>query len=313
MAVFTQVSTAQVADLLHQYGIDQLLRLDGIEGGAENSNYFVTTPTQQLVLTIFEQLSAQDLDWYLGLYRRLYGAQLPVPELWVDQAGQALQQIANRPAALMSRLPGRHIEWVRPVHAQQVGVFLGQLHQRAPLMRKRQPAYSHQWCQAQQWANDHPLFAPALAISEHLHQLNLPQGLLHADLFRDNLLFTDDRLTGVLDWFFACHDRYVIDIAIALEDWCADDEQLSTHLLIGYQTERALSDDELAALPLARVHGLLGFWLKRRHNEQLCRQGLRSSAKPSLELTERLGKRIEQANIAQRHLKMLTISKNQQS
>ncbi len=293
MAVFTPIDNESLNGLLQSYGFKPPFSHQGIEGGAENSNFFVQTAKHSLVLTLFETLNSRELEWYLTLYQRLFAAGFAVPQVWACQQGRLCQQVAGKPATIMSRVNGRHLTEVKPAHAQAIGTFLGQLHRQGPLISKRKPQYHLAWCQKQNWAQNIPLYQQAIQISEQFCQLDLPSGLTHADLFRDNALFNGKQLSGVLDWFFACHQPFIMDLAICLDDWCQGEAELEQQMLIAYQQERALSDLELDAIPMAKVFAMLGFWLKRKTNEQLYHQGLRNMAKPSSELANKLEQQLE--------------------
>lgn len=292
MSVFTKVSHSEAQALFDQYGLGPLVGIEGIAAGAENSNFFVHSDHQALVLTLFEKMDSSSLSWYLGLYQRLFANGLPVPQLWADCTGQCLQQVAGKPAVLMSRLPGQH--WLAPDHlaCYQIGQFLGRLHTQSPLMKPQSHHYSPSWCQSMHsWvpSAERSLYEAALAASDRLYAQALPKALIHADLFRDNALFVQGQLSGVLDWFFACHDLAVLDLGISLNDWCQDRPDLAESLLVAYQTERALSDAELAALPLAQIHGCLGFWLARLQSQaQHGQQEFQVNIKPPAELAQRL-------------------------
>lgn len=286
MAVFTEVSADAADALLQRLGGGRLLSLQPIAAGIENTNYFVDGEDgRQWVLTLFERLTAAQLPYYLGLMQHLARKGLPVPEPQADGAGQILHQLAGKPAALVNRLPGRHQLAPDLHHCAQLGHLLARMHLAVADFPLRQPNLRG----ADWWAATTPRVLPFLdgerqaLLSQELdfqQQLAaspaaqaLPRGAVHADLFRDNLLFDGlpghEKLTGAFDFYFAGDDSFGYDLAVCLNDWCLDgdeaalDEARAQALLQAYESERPLLALEQRLLPALLRAAALRFWLSR--------------------------------------------------
>lgn len=294
MAVFTPVSPAQANALLGQLGLSPLLRLEGIGAGIENTNYFVTTAEGDWVLTLFERLPAEQLPYYLGLMQHLARHDLPVAEPRADAQGQLCHQVAGKPAALVPRLPGTHLEAPDLHHCSALGAVLARMHLAVADFSLRLPNprglswWQHTASQLQSHLSDsqRQLLADELAWQQHAagspSWQQLPAGAVHADLFRDNVLFQGlpghERLTGCLDFYFAGTDSFGYDLAVCLNDWClaADgahlDEARAQALVQGYQGHRPLNGAEQRWMPTLLRAAALRFWLSRLADWHLPRQ-----------------------------------------
>ncbi len=294
MAVYTAVGEDEVRALLVRLGLGPLQRFEGIAAGIENSNWFVDSPRGGFVLTIFERLPATELPFYLALMQHLAQAGIPVPEPQAAADGALQFTLAGKPAALLTRLPGSHRLAPDLHHCAQVGSMLARMHRAGQHFRHQQPhPRGLDW-----WAQTVPVVLPfldaeraALMQSELAFQQSaaassaaqsLPRGPVHADLFRDNVLFDGlpghERLTGCLDFFFAGTDALLFDIAVCLNDWCSDpasarlDEARATTLVAAYASERELSAAEQYLLPTWLRAAALRFWLSRLWDLHLPRQ-----------------------------------------
>ena len=285
MAVFTEVSADQAAALAHRLGAGRLRAISGIAAGIENTNYFVSTTVGEWVLTLFERLQAEQLPYYLGLMQHLAQRGLPVPEPCADTAGALLHQVAGKPAALVLRLPGSHRLDPDLHHCAQLGSVLARMHLAVSDFALHQPNLRGlDWCleQAaqvlphlvspqQQLLRDELIFQQHLAASPA--HAGLPRGAVHADLFRDNVLFDGlsghEKLSGCFDFYFAGTDTLAYDLAVCLNDWClsADgaslDNARTLALLRAYQQHRPLQSAELRLLPALLRAAALRFWLSR--------------------------------------------------
>ena len=285
MAVFTEVSADQAAALAHRLGAGRLRAISGIAAGIENTNYFVSTSVGEWVLTLFERLQAEQLPYYLGLMQHLAQRGLPVPEPRADAAGALLHQVAGKPAALVRRLPGSHRLDPDLHHCAQLGSVLARMHLAVSDFALHQPNLRGlDWCleQAaqvlpylvspqQQLLRDELIFQQHLAASPA--HAGLPRGAVHADLFRDNVLFDGlsghEKLSGCFDFYFAGTDTLAYDLAVCLNDWClsADgaslDNARALALLRAYQQHRPLQSAELRLLPALLRAAALRFWLSR--------------------------------------------------
>ena len=282
MAVFTEVSFDEAAALVARLGIGRLERLEGIVAGIENTNYFADTDRGRYVLTIFERLTAEQLPFYLYLMQHLAARGIPVPAPHADAAGELLHALRGKPAAVVDRLHGAHELAPDAKHCAAVGAMLARMHLAGLDFGRRQPNLRGlAW-----WRETVPrvrsfldpeqraLIESELAFQEHLAATPafeaLPAGPIHADLFRDNVMFdTAGALTGFFDFYFAGIDRFAYDLAVCLNDWCIDlasgrlEEERAAAFVAAYDGVRVLSGDELRLLPAMMRAGALRFWVSR--------------------------------------------------
>jgi len=290
MAVFTEVSESQAQDLLDRLALGALRELRGIEGGIENTNYFVTSEQGEYVLTLFERLTQAQLPFYLWLMKHLASKGIPVPDPAADRDGEVLHSVAGKPAALVNRLTGRSQLAPEPVHCAAVGDMLARMHRAGEDYSRSQPNLRGLvW-----WDETVPVVLPyldeeqsALLRSELAYQHHvaasaayaaLPRGPVHADLFRDNVMFEGERLTGFFDFYFAGVDTWLFDLAVCLNDWCithADGQhegQRAQALIDAYQAVRPLTAAERTLLPAMLRAGALRFWISRLWDYHLPRE-----------------------------------------
>jgi homoserine kinase type II len=281
MAVFTEVSFDEAADFLRSLNLGQLQSIKGAAGGIENTNYFVDTDQGQYVLTLFERLTFEQLPFYLHLMKHLAGRGIPVPDPVADASGAILHQLKNKPAAVVNKLRGRSELSPTPAHCARVGDMLARLHLAGLDYPRQQPNLRGlDW-----WNETTPVVLPYLndeqrrLIQDELARQNalaatpayagLPRGPIHADLFRDNVMFDGSELTGFFDFYFAGCDSFVFDIGICLNDWCIDlasgaqDDARADAFMAAYQAVRPLSADERELLPALQRAGALRFWISR--------------------------------------------------
>ena len=290
MAVFTKVSPKEARALLQRLQLGELRQLRGIEGGIENTNYFLTTESGEFVLTLFERLSAEQLPFYLHLMRHLARAGIPVPDPQADQHGNILHSVCGKPAAVVNKLHGRSQLAPQAVHCAAVGAMLARMHLAGRGFERQQPNL-----RALPWWNETaPVVLPhlhaeqaALLQSELAYQNHiaassaytaLPRGPVHADLFRDNVMFDGEQLTGFFDFYFAGVDTFLFDLAVCLNDWCIDwatgehDAARFDAMLAAYQSVRPLSAAERSLLPAMARAGALRFWISRLWDYHLPRE-----------------------------------------
>ena len=285
MAVFTEVSPEAAAALVARLGVGELLSLQGIGAGIENTNYFVTTRQGEWVLTLFERLDSTQLPFYLGLMQHLARQGLPVPEPRADASGQILHTVAGKPAALVTRLPGHHQLAPDLHHCAQLGQLLARMHLGVSGFTLKQPNLRGlAW-----WQQTAPAVRPYLTVSQRslldaelAFQLQvassrsyaaLARGAVHADLFCDNVLFDGlpghEKLTAAFDFYFAGIDTFAYDLAVCLNDWCLDanDASLDTAraqaLMAAYQMVRPLPGAEQRLMPAMLRAAAFRFWLSR--------------------------------------------------
>ena len=276
MSVYTSVGEAELSAWLSRYALGQLVELKGIAAGITNTNYFVTTTHGRYVLTLFEVLSLDEVPYYLSLMSHLsrHGVACPAP--LADHTDGFVSLLAGKPACLVSCLSGRDVADPSPAQCRAAGEMLAQMHRAGAtfpqkMANPRGPAW---WSQTA--ATLYPLLPAAdaqllhdeiLFQDQHRHD-TLPQGVIHADLFRDNVLLDGDAIAGFIDFYYACNDVLLYDVAIAVNDWARrDDDSMDDDraraFLAGYQSVRPLSGAELAAWPVMLRAAALRFWVSR--------------------------------------------------
>ncbi len=281
MAVFTPVTQEQAALLMSQLGLGELTDLRGIEGGIENTNYFATTDLGEYVLTLFERLNHEQLPFYLFLMKHLAEKGIPVPNPAANQDGDILHTLCDKPAAVVNRLLGKSQLAPDATHCAEVGAMLARMHLAGEDYNRSQPNL-----RGLAWWNDTvPVVLPfldegqarllqsELAYQNHIAEgaayQALPKGPVHADLFRDNVMFEGEKLTGFFDFYFAGNDTWLFDLSVCMNDWCIDlnsgehapDRALA--MLNAYQEVRSLRPAERQLLPAMLRAGALRFWISR--------------------------------------------------
>ena len=288
MAVYTALERDALVEWLVPRDVGTLIDFRGIESGIENTNFFVTTRAagrdRHFVLTLFERLDAQHLPYYLSLMEHLASRGLPCPAPMPDRDGTLFSMLAGKPAALVTRLEGRSVAHPDPAHCAAIGTMLARLHAAGCDFAATQtnPRGIDWWIQTSRHVRAHldderrALLDDECALqSTHWAPVTqgLPRGAIHADLFRDNALFVDGASTatlgGVIDFYFAGDDVWLLDIAICINDWCVDLASGDLHLprmralIDAYEAVRPLTDDEHRALPQVLRAAALRFWLSR--------------------------------------------------
>jgi homoserine kinase type II len=294
MAVFTEVSFDEAARFVEPLGVGALQSLRGIGAGIENTNYFATTERGEYVLTLFERLTFEQLPFYLRLMQHLARKGIPVPEPKADVQGEILFSLKGKPAALVDKLAGSHQLAPDVHHCEQVGAMLARMHlagQDFPLSQPNLRGLA--W-----WTETVPVVLPHLApaqreliTAELAYQQtlaaspayqSLPRGPVHADLFRDNVMFEGlpgrERLSGFFDFYFAGVDTWLFDIAVCLNDWCIDldsghmVEERSKAFVQAYTGVRPLGSGELRLMPALLRAAAFRFWLSRLWDFHLPRE-----------------------------------------
>ncbi len=289
MAVYTEVSMPVARTLLQQLKLGELSSLKGCSGGIENTNYFASTEhngqTHDYVLTLFERLTFEQLPFYLKLMKHLAQHGIAVPEPTANDKGALVFEVKGKPAAVVNKLRGKSELNPTPQHCAQVGAMLARMHLAGRDFELSQPNLRGlDW-----WNTTVPVVLPYLTdaqktlITQELAYQNhvaaqssyaaLPRGPIHADLFRDNVMFdTVDGvpvLSGFFDFYFAGIDTWLFDLAVCLNDWCIDLEtgihhaQRAHSFIASYNAERPLVAAERELLPAMLRAGALRFWLSR--------------------------------------------------
>jgi homoserine kinase type II len=281
MAVFTEVLPQEAAGLLSTLDLGTLQSMQGCASGIENTNYFVSTDRGDFVLTLFERLSFAQLPFYLNLMHHLALRGIPVPAPQANAQGEILHTLKGKPAAVVTRLKGRNQLAPQSADCAQVGAMLARMHLAGLDYPQHQPNLRGlAW-----WEETIPVVRPHLSVdqsalieSELAYQValaaspayqTLPRGPVHAELFRDNVMFDGPVLSGFFDFYFAGCDTFGFDIAVCLNDWCIDldtgaiDPARAQAFVAAYDAQRCLSDDELALLPAMQRSAALRFWTSR--------------------------------------------------
>lgn len=298
MAVYTEVSRETVADLMQELGLGRLTHVEGCRGGIENTNYFVDTErdgvAQRWVLTLFERLTHDQLPYYLYFMKHLAQRGIPVPDPKANASGEILLRVQGKPACVVNCLRGSCELAPTSAHCATVGAMLARMHLAGRDYTREQPNL-----RGLAWWNDTvPVVLPyldtqqskliraELAYQNHIAASSLyaalPRGPIHADLFRDNVMFEgtaqQPQLTGFFDFYFAGHDSFVFDLAVCLNDWCIDletgasDQVRHAAFLSAYESVRPLHAAERQLLPAMLRAGALRFWISRLWDLHLPRQ-----------------------------------------
>lgn len=286
MAVFTRVTEAELIPWLTQYSLGSLHELQGIPAGIENTNYFVTTSNGRFVLTLFEILSADELPFYLNLMAHLARHGIPCPSPVADKNNCFLGECQGKPACIVSRLSGKSVLQPNADQCAAVGAILAQMHIAGRSFTERidNPrgatwrSNTAQQVQSYLTTEEQRLLQDELSFQQQNTLTHLPAGVVHADLFRDNVLMDGDRVGGLIDFYFACHDVLLYDVAITVNDWCLGEnyvlnQELMRHFLTAYHATRPFTKEEAQSWPVALRLAALRFWLSRLYDLHLPRAG----------------------------------------
>lgn len=283
MAVYTEVGDEEIEALAASYGLGRLVSFKGIAEGVENTNYLVVTDRDRYILTLYERrVDPAELPFFLGLMEHLAASGITCPTPLRDLEGRNLREVAGRPAALVTFLDGVWLRRPQVEHCAAVGEALARLHLagRDFAMRRTNALGLAGWRPLyDRFCDRADEIMPGLedAIDAELDHLerawpkHLATGVIHADLFPDNVFFLDDRLSGLIDFYFGCTDAFAYDVAICLNAWCFEPDfsfniTKGRALLRGYQSVRRLSPAEVAALPTLARGSALRFLLTRAYD-----------------------------------------------
>ncbi|MEX0615970.1 MAG: homoserine kinase [Methylophaga sp.] len=287
MSVYTEVGRDELIAFLGDYDLGDLRDYQGISAGIENTNYFVTTSDGEFVLTLFEQHDFSELAYFLDVMTFFYQQNIPSALPAADREGRYLNTLAGKPAALVLRLPGKTVEQVATQgQCAAIGDMLAQMHLAGQKFASRRPS-----TRGPHWrkkiakalmphldAEYAELLKAELAFQKSYADLNLPWGVTHSDLFRDNALFVGDELSGIIDFYYACDEYLLYDLAVAVNDWCVDDSgllEMSRYqiLMQAYLKRRPLTMAEKDNWNLVLRAAALRFWLSRLQDQLFPREG----------------------------------------
>jgi len=286
MSVYTTIDTGELEDFLTNYPVGELVDYRGISDGIENTNYFVDTGQGRFVLTLFEHHDFDEMQYYLGLMHHLAAHRVPSANPVADNDGDYLRMLKQKPAALVERLDGGSIRATTLSHCEQIGAAMGKMHAAglkypARQQNPRGPA----WCfrtaetvKPRLPADELALLDAEIRYQKTHRDADIPRGVVHADLFRDNALWRGDSLSGIIDFYYACDDVLLYDIAISVNDWCIRedfslDRPRVSALLLNYNRYRPVTDRERRYWPAMLRAGALRFWLSRLYDKHFPRPG----------------------------------------
>lgn len=281
MAVYTQISIDELNVFLSNYNIDNINEFSGIKGGTSNSNYLLTADNKKFILTIFEERTNQEnLPFYFDLMNHLNAHDIKCPEVIKDKQGNFSNSIKQKHAVITSFLTGSSLEKIKPIHCSNLGITIAKMHNASEklnikrenelgfdklgiIIEKLKTYKKHIDDEKLKFIEDEFLF-----LSREINK-DLPSGIIHADLFPDNIFFEENNLTGIIDFYFSCNDFYAYEIAICLNAWCFEDSNnefnptKAKYLLGSYNQERKFSNEEVEALPLLARASALRYLLTR--------------------------------------------------
>jgi homoserine kinase type II len=283
MAVYTEVSDEELIAFVSQYDIGSVRFCKGIAEGIENSNYLLNTDSGAFILTLYEKrVKPEDLPYFLKLMEHLRAAGIPCPLPIKGRDGQALRSLCGRPAAIVSFLDGMWPRRIKPEHCDQLGSAMARLHAASegfPMHRNNDlslPAWRPLFEQSADKADTvrkglRSDLEKEINYLQSVWPSTLPAGVIHADLFPDNVFFHQGHVSGIIDFYFACNDFFAYEIAICLNAWCFEVDlsfnvTKAKRLLNGYRKIREFNDAELEALPILARGSAMRFLLTRLYD-----------------------------------------------
>lgn len=305
MAVYTDITETDLKQFLAQYDVGELTSYKGIAEGVENSNFLLHTTKNPLILTLYEKrVEKSDLPFFLGLMQHLSERDLSCPLPLPRRDGELLGELSGRPAALISFLEGMWLRKPEAKHCREVGKALAGMHLAGEGFEIRRPnalsleGWKTLWEKSAERADEvetglEQEITAELAFLEAHWPKDLPAGVIHADLFQDNVFFLGDELSGLIDFYFACNDLLAYDVSICLNAWCFEKDgsynvTKGSALLEGYCSVRPLSDAERDALPVLARGSALRFFLTRLYDWLTTPEGALVVKKDPLEYLKKL-------------------------
>ena len=283
MAVYTKLSENNLKDFFSKYNLGKLLKFQGIQEGIENSNYFVKTDSGKFILTVYEKrVEEKDLPFFMGLMKNIFNENFPSPEPIINKNGNYITEIFGKKAAVVSFLEGASKKNLTPDNCHEVGIYTAKLHMITKNLNiKRTNRLSvNSWrliyrkiqrdC-SKIYPDLTKIIERNLEIIEDKWPKNIPRGIIHADLFPDNIFFKGSKLTGIIDFYFSCYDFYALEIAICLNALCFEgkNENLSFNVtkakkfIDGYSSIRKLTEEEKESLKILCHGAAMRFLLTR--------------------------------------------------
>lgn len=310
MSVYTIIEDDELKTFLSNYDVGDLQSFQGISDGIENTNYFVDTSRGRFVLTIFEHHSFEEMQYYLNLMHHLADHKVPSANPVADRQGNYLSLFKDKPIALVERLNGGSITDTTVNHCQQLGTAMGKMHAaglsyEAKLANPRGPS----WCQHTALEiidklseDEKSVLENEVHFQKEKRHADLPRGVIHADLFRDNALWDGNQFSGIIDFYYSCNDVLLYDLAITANDWCLNEDfslnrEKVVALLSQYDNYRPLQNNEHQYWPAMLRAGALRFWLSRLYDKHFPRPGELVHTKDPDEFKSILVDRIKHSSI----------------
>jgi len=308
MAVYTKLSETDLKEFFSKYSVGKVQKHEEIKEGIENTNYFIQTEKGKFILTLYEKrVDEKDLPFFIGLMRNLFDKKFPSPEPIINKNGNYISEISNKKAAVVSFLDGKAKQVLNPLDCYEVGVYTAKLHSITKnLISKRKNKLSvNSWREIyNRVKKDCSKIHPNLSnvIEKNLNEIeidwpkNIPSGIIHADLFPDNIFFNKNKLSGIIDFYFSCNDYYAFEIAICLNALCFEgkNENLSFNVtkakkfIDGYSSVRILTDDEKKSLKVLCKGAAIRFLLTRVFDYLNLIEGALVKIKDPIEYLKRL-------------------------
>jgi len=308
MAIYTKLSENNLKEFFLKYNLGKLLNYKGIQEGIENTNYFIQTDKGKFILTVYEKrVEEKDLPFFMGLMKNLFDANFPSPEPIINKNGNYVTEISGKKAAVVSFLDGSAKKILNPNDCHKVGVQAAKLH----LITKNFIGKRENKLSVNSWRKIYKKVQKdcsrihlnlAKTIEKNLDEIennwpkNIPSGIIHADLFPDNIFFKDDKLTGIIDFYFSCYDFYVFEIAICLNALCFEGqkENLSFNVtkakkfIDGYSSIKKLTEEEKKSLKILCQGAAMRFLLTRVFDYLNLTEGALVKIKDPIEYLKRL-------------------------
>ncbi len=289
MSVYTTIETDELEGFLSSYSVGALRDYEGISDGIENTNYFVNTGNGidgRFVLTLFEHHTLEEMQYYLGLMHHLADHKVPSADPVADNDGNYVRLFKQKPAAIVHRLNGGSIRETSLSYCKQIGAAMGKMHAAGLSYHAHQPnPRGPAWCATtakQVYSKladeDAALLQAEIDFQKSNRDADITRGVIHADLFRDNALWDGDTLSGIIDFYYACDDVLLYDVAVLVNDWCNTstaglDHDKVVALLQAYNTFRPFQQHEQRYWPAMLRAGALRFWLSRLYDKHFPRPG----------------------------------------